>query len=78
MKTQVWGMEPMMTREVTPHVHISEKHVQNTSNSTFHLLKKQKRKKKQLKQFYRVGPVWSYIVHVFILSPEANTSQYRQ
>lgn len=41
----------MMTREVTPHVHISEKHVQNTSNSTFHLLKKNNNNKKNSNSF---------------------------
>lgn len=41
----------MMTREVTPHVHISEKHVQNTSNSTFHLFKKKTKKKPNSNSF---------------------------
>ena len=30
--------------ERCPYVHLSEEHVQNTSNSTFHLLKKKKKK----------------------------------
>lgn len=43
--------------------------MQNTSNSTFHLLKKKEKKT----QTDSVGQVGSYISHVFILSPAANT-----
>lgn len=64
----------------SPYVRLSEEHVQNTSNSTFHLLKKttKNKKKKKHKKLNSVGQVWSYIDYVFILSPAANAFQHQQ
>lgn len=60
----------------SPHDQLSEKRVQNTSNSTFHLLKIETERKH--KGLYGAGQGRSYIGYVFILSPDANAFQHQQ
>lgn len=72
----VWGMEPIDdTRSHSPCSQLRETCAKYKLYISSLKIKKQKQKKKQTQNLFSgVGSVWSYIIHVFILSPEANPS----
>lgn len=72
----VWGMEPIDdTRSHSPCSHLRETCAKYKLYISSLKIKKQNKKNKQTQNLFSgVGSVWSYIIHVFILSPEANPS----